>query len=335
VKRAILSLIIITSAMWGQIAWGQITQSHPEFCGLANGANPPLPDLSATIDGDGHAVLYLGRTSTGINLTGGSVIEIAEVCPLSDGRLAIFADYGATQVFIIDAAKKALVDTFAAYDPVLSPNQRWIAFKKIYPLHGVDGSDQYMLYDLAKPAAENRPDGNAKDKTDVGMVIFPPGHANYPGSNIDLPESLHHNGGLRIYWAPDSRAIAFEDHTEAGPGIALVMLDSKGTPSAFRHALSPVEICGRDATNTDSIDWRLTGADFALGGARGGIALNIDASGGEGCVPHTLQLEKAAFPEAKTESNPPPTFTRGVIKNGRVVIPPKEEQQKPKEKQQK
>jgi hypothetical protein len=321
----ILSLFIVTSAMWGQIAWGQITQSHPEFCGLANGANPPLPDLSATIDRDGNAVLYLGRTSTGISLTD-SVIEIAEVCPLSDGRLAIFADYGATQVFIIDAAKKALVDTFAAYHPVISPNQRWIAFKKIYPLHGVDGSDQYMLYDLAKPAAENRPDGNAKDKTSVGTVIFPPGHENYPGSNIDLPESQHHSGGTRIYWAPDSRSIAFVDNTQEGPGVALVMVDDKGTPSAFRHALTPAEMCGRDAASADSINWHLSGA--GLGSARGELALDIDASGGLDCVSHTVQLQKAAFEGAKTEVNRKPIPTRGIVKDGRVVVPPKENQEK-------
>jgi hypothetical protein len=324
VKLAILSLTFIAGSIWGPMAWGQIAQSHPEFCGLADGANPPLPDVSATIDGAGHAALYLGQGITGLPLPT-SLIEIAEVCSMSNGLLAVFGDYGGTDVFIIDPAKKTIVHSFAAWHPVISPNQRWIAFVKIFPLHGVDGSDQYMLYDLAKSPSENRPDGNAKDRIDVGRVIFPPGHENFPGSNINLPKSQQHLGGTRIHWAPDSRAIAFEDRTAEGPGIVLVTLDDNGTPSAFRHALTPAEMCGRDVPSSGCISWRLTRAEFALDGARdgGGMVFNIDACGGAGCVPHILELQKADFHAAKTEANVRPTPTHGVIYNGRVVIPPK------------
>jgi hypothetical protein len=324
VKLAILSLTFIAGSIWGPMAWGQIAQSHPEFCGLADGANPPLPDVSATIDGDGHAVLYLGQGITGLRLPT-SLIEIAEVCSISSGLLAVFGDYGGTDVFIIDPAKKTIVDSFAAWHPVISPNQRWIAFVKIFPLHGVDGSDQYMLYDLAKPPAENRPDGNAKDRIDVGRVIFPPGHENFPGSNINLPKNQEHYGGTRIYWAPDSRAIAFEDRTAEGPGIVLVTLDDNGIPSAFRHALTATEKWGSDAPSGNYVDWRLTRVEFALDGARGGggMVLEIDACGGAGCVPHILRLQRADFQAAKTEANVKPTYTKGAIYKGRVVIPPK------------
>ena len=80
-KRAILSLTLMACSIWGPMAWGQIAQSHPEYCGLPNGANPPLPDVSATVDGNGHAVVYLGQGTTGIPLRG-SIEQIAEVCPL-------------------------------------------------------------------------------------------------------------------------------------------------------------------------------------------------------------------------------------------------------------
>ena len=205
---------------------------------------------------------------------------------------------------------------------MISPNQRWIAFVKMYPLHGVDGSDQYMLYDLAKTAAGNR-DG---DPSDVGRVIFPPGHENFPGSNVDLPKSQQHFGGTRIYWAPDSRAIAFEDRTAEGPGMVLVTLDDNGTPSAFRHEITPAEMCGRDIPSGDSINWRLMRAELGPDGTRGagGIVLDIDRSGGAGCVPHTLELQKSDFHTAKTEANVRPTYTYGVIHNGREVVPPKE-----------
>ena len=327
-KRAILSLTLMACSIWGPMAWGQIAQSHPEYCGLPNGANPPLPDVSATVDGNGHAVLYLGQGTTGIPLRG-SIEQIAEVCPLSNGLLAVFGDYGGTEVFIVDPAKKALVDSFDAYHPVISPNQRWIAFVKMYPLHGVEGSDQYMLYDLAKSASENRPDGNAKDTTDVGRVIFPPGHENFPGSNTNLPKSQQHLGGTRIHWAPDSRAIAFEDRTAEGPGIVLVTLDDNGIPSAFRHALTPVEMCGRDFPSGTFVSWKVTRAEFGPDLARSGrIMIEIGASGGAGCVPHTLELQKSDFHTAKTEANVRPTYTYGVIHNGREVVPPKEKKEK-------
>ena len=328
-RRAILSLTLVAGSIWGPMAWGQIAQSHPEFCGLADGFNPPLPDLSATVDGDGNAVLYLGQGNTGIPLRGDlpiPITELSEVCPLSSGLLAVFGDFGGTQVFIVDPAKKTLIDLFNAYHPVISPNQRWIAFVKMYALHGVNGSNQYMLYDLTKQAAENRLDGDTRNDIDVGRVIFPPGHENFPGSNVDLPKSQQHFGGTRIYWAPDSRAIAFEDRTAEGPGIVLVTLDDNGTPSAFRHEITPAEMCGRDIPSGDAINWRLMRAELGPDGTRGagGIVLDIDRSGGAGCVPHTLELQGADFNPAKTEANVRPTHTFGAIRDGRVVIPPKE-----------
>ena len=308
--------------VWCPMACGQIAQSHPEFCGLADDANPSLPDVSATIDAAGQVLLYLGKGVMGIPLRD-SLIEIAEVCPLSSGSWVVFGDYGATEVFIVDPSKKALVDSFSAWYPVISPNQRWIAFVKAFPLHGVNGSDQYLLYDLTKSPAENRPDGNVSD---LGRVIFPPGHENYPGSNIDLPESQQHLGGRRIYWAPDSRAIAFEDRIVEGPGVVVVTLNDNGIPSALRHALTPAELCGRNVTSNDGINWRLAGVDFALDGvpASAGLALDIDAAGGADCVRHTLHLQKASFLTAKIEANARPTPTRGVIYRGRVVVPPKQ-----------
>jgi len=307
------------------MASGQISQSQPESCGLTDEANPPLPNLSVIVDGDGHATLYLGTTGILLNGDLPTLKEIAQVCPISSRLSVVFGEYGGTEVFIVDLANKALVDSFAAHSPVISPNQRWIAFVKMYPLHGVDGSAQYMLYDLSKPPAANRPDGNEKDTTNVGSVLFPLGHENFPGSNTDLPDDQQHHRATRIHWAPDSRAIAFEDRTEEGPGIVLVTLNDNGTPSAFRHALTPADLCGRDVPSSDSVLWSLTRAEFALDRARGEIALDIAASEGDGCIPHSLQLQKADFAPAKFEANVRPTYTKGVIVNGRVVITPKED----------
>ena len=57
-KLAVFALI---SAVCLRPVWGQIAQSHPEYCGIPGDINPPLPpDLSATIDrASGHAALLI------------------------------------------------------------------------------------------------------------------------------------------------------------------------------------------------------------------------------------------------------------------------------------
>ena len=99
-KLAVLVLIFAVCPVWGQIV-----QSHPEYCGIAGGVNPPLPpDISVTIDQSaGHAVLYIDRGGMAKAVPLPDLIsEVAEVCPLADGRLVVFADFGGTDVFIVD-----------------------------------------------------------------------------------------------------------------------------------------------------------------------------------------------------------------------------------------
>src|SRR5881394_1303776 len=97
-----LAIAILLSALSPLL--GQISQSHPEYCGISGGINPPLPDISFDIDDRGHAVLFLGRGSStpGIPLTAyglpSFIREAREVCPLSDGRLVFFGYYGGTAV---------------------------------------------------------------------------------------------------------------------------------------------------------------------------------------------------------------------------------------------
>ena len=308
-------------------AWGQLAQSNPEYCGLQGGASPPLADVSASVNpAASHRVtLYVDRGNGAIAIPleeSSQVSEILQICPLADGRLVVFGDIrGASAVYVVDKATASGLDFFYAFRPVMSPDQRWIAYGKFFPLHGVEGSDQLMIYDLRKTPKQNRPI-DAPDE--VGMAVFPPGHQNYTGSNIDLPEGLRHLGSGRLYWSSDSRAILFEDSTKAGPGIALVLLDEKGTPTAFRHALTEAEICGRDVPGARPGMWWLDRAEIGpnLAGERT-IWADVNPSGDGRCAPHVLKLHKEAFQPAKTEVNVRPTYTHGVIKDGKVISPPK------------
>ena len=117
--------------------WAQVTQSHPEYCGIS-AATPP--NVSATVDpNSGDAVLNIGSSQSGIPLLIGTlpsfITRISEICTLPDGRLVAFGDLikypDAAVIFIVDPVKKSLVDSFTAYRPLaISPNQRWLVFGK-------------------------------------------------------------------------------------------------------------------------------------------------------------------------------------------------------------
>lgn len=325
-KLILLSLISAVFPLLGQIA-----QSHPEFCGIPGGINPQLPpDVSATVTDD-EAVLHIrrGTTDAVVPLMLGTlpsmISEIAEICPLAGGRLVVFgkAMWG-TNVYVVDRMKAVQLDSFTAYNPALSPDQHWIVYAKFYPAQ-VEGSSQYMIYDLAKTPVQNRPDGAELTETiDVGRVIFPPGHQNFPGSNTNLPEELRHFGAGRLYWAPDSRAILFEDRTPTGAAIVLVTMDDKGTPSASRHMLSVGEICGRDIPAAREHTFEFDRVDIGpdLAGSRT-VLLDLNARGDNRCTPHVLQLRREDFHPVKVEVNVKPTYSRGSIVDGKEVAPPR------------
>ncbi|MCU1253205.1 MAG: hypothetical protein JWQ49_6234 [Edaphobacter sp.] len=324
-----LVLLFMISAVFPLV--GQIAQSHPEFCGIPGGINPQLPpDVSATVTDD-EAVLHIrrGTTDAVVPLVLGTlpsmISEIAEICPLADGRLVVFGKATwATNVYLVDQTKAVQLDSFTASNPVLSPDQRWIAYAKFYPAQ-VEGSSEYMIYDLAKTLVQNRPDGaEPTDTIDVGRVIFPPGHQNFPGSNTNLPDELRHFGAGRLYWAPDGRAILFEDRTPSDAGIVLVAIDEKGTPAASRHTLSATEICGRETPDGSTYNWKLDRVDVGPGAAGSrAILVDLSATGGDRCTPHVLQLRSEDFKAAKVEENVKPAYSRGAVVDGKEVIPPK------------
>ncbi len=203
-------------------ALGQINQTSPELCGTPDAAVPLPPNIRATLDrstGEGNLYMEIGDITRKINLPG-VVNEADEVCPLKDGRLAVFAfaeKGGLGEVYLINRADGSLLDYLWGFDPVMSPNQRWLVYRKFYPARTeLPVSEEYLLYDLTKSPAQNRPPGvDLSDYADVGSAIFPVGQKNLEGDNIDLlpPEQQHGIGsgfsGPGFFWAPDSRGGCF------------------------------------------------------------------------------------------------------------------------------
>jgi hypothetical protein len=318
-----MKLVLLSLLSMGFPLLGQIAQSHPEFCGIPGGINPPLPNVSVTIDFGNTAFLIGSEDKHGISLTVGdlpsAMHEATEVCPLSDGRLVLFGDYGGTEVFIIDPHSRSLIDSFRGFAPVISPDQHWIVYIKPYPLHGVVGSDQEMLYDLNKTPADNRLGG---DKWSPGRVIFPPGHDNWPGSNMNLPHAIHHIAGSPFYWAADSRAILFWDGAYTDAGLVLVSLGPRGEASALRHKLTDEDLCGNKISNERPYNPNIERVGPSLGGRRE-ILFDITAPSDNRCKSHILRLHSEDFRPARVEKNAKPVYTRGAVLDGKEVIPPK------------
>ena len=320
---------ILIAAVWP--VWGQIAQSHPEYCGVSGQSNPPLPpDISAIIDpSDGHVVVYIGQGSpaTALRMPGYSISEIAEVCPLPDGRLVIFADFGGTDVYIVDRIKASLTDSFMAYFPVMSPDQRWIVYRKFYSLHGVtDASDELLMYDLAKTPAQNRRGGDY-GATNPGGLIFPPRETDVPYDNIGVPSDQIHAIGRPLYWAPDGGNILFTDRV---PGhadkIILVTIDDRGTSTVFDHEVTTADICGSEISGLDSNNWRIEGVRF--GNDRGnGRSISLDFTSSDlHCRSHDLQLNSAKyFKLAKAEVHVQEKPARGMKREAFPRIPPRQE----------
>ncbi len=297
---------------------GQITQEHPELCAKLDGFVPLPPNVSAVVDHSiGHADLFIGSGNSTVKISlPGVVDDVDEVCPLSDGRLVLFGGtYNSANINIIDGTHALLLDSFYGFDPAMSPNQRWLVYRKFYPLHTeLPVSEEYLLYDLTKTPAQDRPRGVVLyDRANVGAVIFPLGQRNLLTDNIGLPEDQQHSFRSKsFFWAPDSQAIVFGDSVQDRFSLVLVLIDSAGVPRAYVHPIPVSEECSGNKIAPKNFGLSLSHAEIGLdkNGDRS-IEVTFEPSPGV-CVPQALELRSADFQPAKAEVHVEPK-RKGII----------------------
>jgi hypothetical protein len=310
------ALVVLLVASFSGTAVGQVLQRRPDFCGLAGMAVPLPRGVSAiSYPQKGYSDLLVGDGAPAVRLDMDEVID--QVCEVPDHRIVVFGSAGpyGTNISIVDTEKAALVDTFLVHDPVLSPNGRWIVYRKFFPRQtDLPTSDEYLLYDLSKTPAQDRPsEPFSLDRldTDVGTAIYPLGWKNEPGDNIGAPEEQRHGHMSPSFWAPDSKAIVFADTLHEGkPDIVLIAIDDRGATTAATYPYSLLECKGDEAVARG----KQAQPSIEFGPQQGSdlpILMKFESAG---CAPMTLQLRRESFRPAKGEDRIVEKPTRKTVK---------------------
>jgi hypothetical protein len=220
---------------------------------------------------------------------------------------------------VVDPAVPSVVDTVFSYDPVLSPNGRWIVFRKFYPRSTErPASDEYLLYDFSVGPARNRAPGSSRDEDiDVGTSIYPAGWKNEFGDNVGAAEAQQHWHESAFYWSPDSRSILFADRNQGKDVLVLISIDQKGTATASVSPFPGGLDCDDPRASAKGRTAKPTGLrQVVFGPQMGGDRLLFVDFEGEACLPKTQQLHGGDFRPAQVEVRPPnPPGRKSVKRN--------------------
>ncbi len=199
-------------------------------------------------------------------------------------------------VNIIDPQRGAVTDSFVAYDPMMSPNQRWIASRHFYALHSeIQISEEYLLYDLNASASENRHDLTPYTTGDLGWAMYPAFPGNAPIDLADIPDANRHEWRSKsFFWAQDSQAVFFAD--SVGTRVSLVMvLVSSGRPQAYTYPVS--DLCAGSLGRGTPLTLTDVSSSSASGGALSILAMFDDSS----AACRQLRLTSKDFKPARVE----------------------------------
>ncbi len=159
--------------------------------------------------------------------------QVDKVSRVMKNKLAIIGRVSSSfwEIAVICLSSGKLCDSFDALLPFISPDGRYLAFIKPYPLHFVRGvEDHFMIYDFSKSASENRP-RQAPGSTNVGAAIFPIDVGNEDADNINVDNPYRSASPDILFWSPDSKKLAFAIMVNGDTSLVLATFHSDESAS--------------------------------------------------------------------------------------------------------
>jgi hypothetical protein len=300
-------------------AYGQIAQTHPELCGKTDGVVVLQRNITASASGE-DTILTIKLTPSTVNIKMGAVDEVQQICPIAGGKLVAYGFIGGVAAYdieIIDGSTGSVLDSFVAYSPVMSPDQRWIVYRSFYaPQSELSLSEEYLLYDLTAGPNENRiPNPETGQAEDRGRVIYPAVPNGVPFNNLGLPpEQIHHLRSTGFFWARDSKSVVFADEIGGEMSIVWVSLNPDDNPIARVHPVRFDNICGKPEANQSTAILTLSNATV-IEGPNGSQELHARFTSDKAmCEPGFVVLAPGAFARAESEHPAPPIRRKPAVK---------------------
>lgn len=220
-------------------AYSQIAQDRPDLCGRSGESIPLPPGTTFSVKESSDLTIRLrnGRTAT-IDIDPAE--SVLQICPIAGERLLVFGTVAGGDgplVWIISLEDGTKLDGIGARSPSVSPDQRWIAYRKFYPRFSALYTDEYLIYDLAKS-----PSGSPA----AVRQMYPPtvNHAPFYGAYDE--NRLHTFASKAFFWSPDSRFVMFADSMgeDGAREFSVVAVDVQARAlTAYTHRVDPQELC--------------------------------------------------------------------------------------------
>jgi hypothetical protein len=150
-------------------------------------------------------------------------------------------------VTVVDLLSRKEIDRIVCAGPSLSPDRRFFVYLKFVPAHpGYEWSPsaEYLVYDLAASAEDNRTLPNRSrplEPYDVGWPLYPEGVKNLPGDNMFEGHSVptHEMSSDWFFWLSRQDTVAFVDRWQ---GVnSLVVADVSEGVQHPRVSVYPID----------------------------------------------------------------------------------------------
>jgi hypothetical protein len=225
--------------------------------------------------------------------------QIDQVYAVNNERAAIVGriQSSTTIVNLVDVNTGKLLDEFWCFDPSVSPDGRFVAYGKVFPLHFVPGvSYEYLVYDLTAVPEHNRTPtnkGRTANRVDVGWPVYPVGLSNGSDDNILSDQALaHFISSDGFFWLDKSDTVAFVDRWQGAN--RLVVADVSVGIQQPRVSVYPIETAA--VVDLPACKSKVAPSDFEALSKDPSTLITVTSIETLPEIPHSLRLSLSPHP---------------------------------------